>query len=131
MMKHLWSSTLSAFNTNAADNVEISQKLFDSLFLGQSKGMRIVSSPDGMPILEEPEPPSAEAVVLMEQSRRISVATQQIAILKPAVEGGYAKPDHSQLLADWQRYRYQLTQVPEQPGWPASPQWPPEPDKVI
>jgi hypothetical protein len=66
-----------------------------------------------------------------EQAKRIAMATQQIAILTPAVDGGYAKPEHTQLLADWQRCRYELTLVPEQPGWPESPQWPTEPDKVI
>ena len=66
-----------------------------------------------------------------EQSARIANANQQIAIIKPAVDGGYAKPEHTQLLADWQRCRYELTLVPEQPGWPESPQWPTEPDKVI
>ncbi|HHQ4536217.1 TPA: tail fiber assembly protein [Aeromonas veronii] len=66
-----------------------------------------------------------------EQSAKIANANQQIAILKPAVDGGYAKPEHTQLLADWQRYRYELTLVPEQTGWPESPQWPHEPEKVI
>lgn len=66
-----------------------------------------------------------------EQTQRIAMATQQIAILTPAVDGSYAKPEHTQLLADWQRYRYELTLVPEQLGWPESPQWPTEPDKVI
>ncbi|MFM5530451.1 tail fiber assembly protein [Aeromonas veronii] len=66
-----------------------------------------------------------------EQSARIANANQQIAIIKPAVDGGYAKPEHTQLLADWQRCRYELTLVPEQPGWPDKPQWPTEPEKVI
>ncbi|WP_251366468.1 tail fiber assembly protein [Aeromonas hydrophila] len=66
-----------------------------------------------------------------EQSGRIAIANLQIAILKPAVDGGYAKPEHTKLLADWQRCRYELTLVPEQPGWPEKPQWPTEPDKVI
>ncbi|MGL4651022.1 MAG: tail fiber assembly protein, partial [Caldilineaceae bacterium] len=64
-------------------------------------------------------------------TRRIATANQQISIIKPAVDGGYAKPAHTQLLADWQSYRYELTLVPEQPGWPEKPQWPTEPDKVI
>lgn len=66
-----------------------------------------------------------------EQSTRIANANQQIAIIKPAVDGGYARPEHTQLLADWQRCRYELTLVPEQPGWPDKPQWPTEPEKVI
>lgn len=59
------------------------------------------------------------------------VANGQIAIIKPAVDGDYAKPGHAQLLADWQSYRYELTAVPELAGWPVEPQWPAEPDKVI
>lgn len=62
---------------------------------------------------------------------RITEANQQIAIIKPAVDGGYAKPEHTKLLADWLRYRYELTAVPELTGWPEKPQWPAEPDKVI
>ena len=131
MPKYTWSPSMAAFNASQHDDVAVSKELFDALFEGQSKGKRIVSSPDGMPTLEEPEQPSAESVALMEQSRRMSVATQQISILKPAVDGGYAKPDHTKLLADWQRCRYELTLVPERPGWPDKPQWPAEPEKVI
>ena len=70
-------------------------------------------------------------IALAEQSKRIYAANQQIATLKPAVDGGYAKPEHIQLLADWQRCRYELTLVPEQAGWPELPQWPDEPKSVI
>lgn len=66
-----------------------------------------------------------------EQSNRIEDANQQIAILHPAVDGGYAKPGHDQLLSDWQRYRYELALVPENPGWPESPQWPDKPGSVV
>ncbi len=130
-MKYLWSPLLAAFNATSDDSIEISKKLFDTIFDGQSKGMRIVIASDGTPTLAEPEQPSVESVAEMEQSRRISVASQQIAIIKPAVEGGYAKQDHTQLLADWQRYRYELTLVPEQLGWPESPQWPDQPETMI
>ncbi|WP_252412475.1 tail fiber assembly protein [Aeromonas veronii] len=67
----------------------------------------------------------------VEQSTRIANATQQIAIIKPAVDGGYAKPEHTKLLADWQRYLYELTLVPEQHGWPDNPQLPIQPATVI
>ncbi|WP_421225758.1 tail fiber assembly protein [Aeromonas jandaei] len=53
-----------------------------------------------------------------ELSARITAANQQIDIIKPAVDGGYAKPEHSKLLDDLQRYRYELILVPEQDGWP-------------
>lgn len=80
---------------------------------------------------EEAEQQAKQEAAQTELAKRISIANQQIAILTPAVDGGYAKPEHTQLLADWQRCRYELTQVPEQAGWPESPQWPTEPDKVI
>lgn len=66
-----------------------------------------------------------------EHSARLVTANEQIATLKPAVDGGYAKPSHTQLLADWQRHCYELTLVPEQPGWPENPQWPTEPERII
>ncbi|MGL5037143.1 MAG: tail fiber assembly protein [Aeromonas sp.] len=64
-------------------------------------------------------------------SQRIATASQQIAIIQPAVDGGYATPEHAKLLADWQRYRYELTALPQQPGWPAAPKWPEVPSKII
>lgn len=80
---------------------------------------------------EEAEQQAKHDAAQTEQTKRITLANQQIAILKPAVDGGYAKPEHTKLLADWQRCRYELTLVPEQPGWPESPQWPTEPENVI
>ncbi|WP_421309550.1 tail fiber assembly protein [Aeromonas sp. 603696] len=81
-------------------------------------------------------PPSATEVSPEDSAQArlsdcLTLANQTITTLQPAVDGGYAKPEHTQLLADWQRYRYELTLVPEQAGWPESPQWPTEPDKVI
>lgn len=73
----------------------------------------------------------ANLSAIAEQKRRVSIATAQIAIIQPAVEGGYAKPSHTQLLTDWQRYRYELTLVPDQPGWPSEPSWPTSPQTVI
>lgn len=67
----------------------------------------------------------------IEQSRRLATASSQLDVLKPAVDGGYAKPDHTALLECWQRYRYELTLIQEQPGWPDQPSWPIEPEKVI
>ncbi|MGL4507137.1 MAG: tail fiber assembly protein, partial [Aeromonas sobria] len=98
---------------------------------GQAAGSEITADNDGYPILIEPAEPTPSEISSAEMDIRIKTSNEQIAILKPAVDGGYAKPEHTQLLADWQRCRYELTQVPEQPSWPESPQWPTEPDKVI
>lgn len=113
-----------------SDALEISKAERDQLLEGQSRG-KIIEFKDGLPYLADPVPPSVFELATAEQSARIATANQQIAILKPAVDGGYAKPEHTQLLAYWQRCRYELTLVPEQPGWPHKPQWPTEPEKVI
>ncbi|MFQ2050947.1 tail fiber assembly protein [Aeromonas veronii] len=89
----------------------------------------IVSGKDMKPPLSVEMPPEDKA--LYQLADCLASANQQIAIIKPAVDGGYAKPEHTQLLADWQRYRYELTLVQEHDGWPESPQWPTEPDRVI
>jgi hypothetical protein len=70
------------------------------------------------------------AASMAEYSARITLANQQIAIITPAVDGGYAKPEHKALLLDWQRYRYELTLVPELTGWPEQPKWPEQPVKL-
>ncbi|NJI18890.1 tail fiber assembly protein [Aeromonas veronii] len=113
------------------DAVEISQEKYEALFQGQRDGMVIVSDDNGYPMLSLPPTEDPAALAKIALDNKVQIATQQIATIKPAVDGGYAKPEHTQLLADWQRYRYELTLVPEQPGWPESPQWPTEPDKVI
>lgn len=113
------------------DAVEISQEKYEALFQGQRDGMVIVSDDNGYPMLSSPPTEDPAAVAKIALDNKVQTATQQIAIIKPAVDGGYAKPEHAQLLADWQRYRYELTLVPEKDGWPESPLWPTEPEKVI
>jgi len=135
-MAILFSRTLGFIDTDfyesyPDDCVEISVETRDELLRGQADGSEITADADGYPILIEPTAPSLSEIAMAEQAARIATANQQIAIIKPAVDGGYAKPDHTQLLADWQRYRYELTLVPEQPGWPENPQWPTEPEKII
>ncbi|WP_447835268.1 tail fiber assembly protein [Aeromonas salmonicida] len=119
------------FNTPPDGAVEISQDQYNELMEQSSKGYEISADEHGNPINLTRKEPSHEQMAEQEQFARMATANKQIAIIAPAVEGGYAKPEHTQLLADWQRYRYELTQVPEQTGWPEAPQWPTEPDKVI
>ncbi|HAU4931283.1 tail fiber assembly protein [Aeromonas hydrophila] len=135
-MAILFSRTLCFIDTNfyepyPDDCVEISVEKRDELLRGQADGLEITANTDGYPILIEPTAPPLSEIAMAEQAARIANANQQIAILKPAVDGGYAKPEHPQLLADWQRCRYELTLVPEQPGWPDKPQWPDQPATVI
>lgn len=133
MKKVFYSKSLLGFifDTSISDAVEVPYDEYQRLLESQVDGFQIVPDKNGYPDLVAQSQPSVEEKAIREKSMRIAEANQQIAILKPAVDGGYAKPEHTQLLADWQRYRYELTLVPEQSGWPESPQWPTEPDKVI
>ncbi|MCK0187874.1 tail fiber assembly protein [Aeromonas hydrophila] len=112
------------------DAVELCDGDYDKLLAGLSNMMDIVDV-DGYPTLKERAAQSDHEKASAELNSRMTLANQQISILKPAVDSGYAKPGHTQLLADWQRCRYELTLVPDQPGWPEKPQWPAEPEKVI
>jgi len=133
MKKVFYSKSLLGFifDKSVEDAIEINYDEYQRLLNSQVDGFQIVPDEGGYPTLVAQANPSAEERAIREQSVCISDANQQISTLKPAVDGGYAKPEHTQLLADWQRYRYELTSVPEQPGWPESPQWPPAPEKVI
>lgn len=73
----------------------------------------------------------AEQAAERELAWRQAKATAEINRIKPAVDGGYAKPEDAELLPKLQRYLYELPDVRTKPGWPESPQWPTEPEKVI
>lgn len=73
----------------------------------------------------------AEQAAERELANRQAVATAEINRIKPAVDGGYAKPEDVELLPKLQRYLYELPDVRTKPGWPYKPQWPDEPEKVI
>lgn len=65
----------------------------------------------------------AEQAAERELASRQSVATAEINRIKPAVDGGYAKPEDIELLPKLQRYAYELQDVRTKPGWPDQPQW--------
>ncbi|WP_439837235.1 tail fiber assembly protein [Aeromonas enteropelogenes] len=73
----------------------------------------------------------AEQSAEQELANRQAVANAEINRIKPAVDGGYAKPEDVELLPKLQRYLYELPDVRTKPGWPEYPQWPTEPEKVI
>lgn len=113
-----------------ADAVEIDCQLYQKLLMAQEAGAIITSDENGYPVAVNEKIDKID-VALNKLNSLLAVAVAQIELIKPAVDGGYAKPGHTQLLADWQRCRYELTLVPEKPGWPEKPQWPTEPEKVI
>lgn len=112
------------------DAIEITDEVYRRLLLAQESGAEIQPDENGNPVGILRETSSLETATI-KFNDNVTVAITQISVLQPAVDGGYAKPEHSQLLADWQRYRYELTLVPGQPGWPESPQWPDQPEAII
>lgn len=113
-----------------SDAVEISDLLYHELLMAQEAGAIIKPGEDGIPVAVIEKVDKVDVAFSILKSLQ-AVALTQIELIKPAVDGGYAKPEHTQLLADWQRYRYELTMVPEQAGWPGSPKWPEQPESII
>ncbi|WP_461604255.1 tail fiber assembly protein [Aeromonas rivipollensis] len=109
-----------------ADAVEIDYKYYIELLERQHQGMEIMPDKNGRPISSAPSV-DISTVAQRELSNRLVSADYQINMLKPAVDGGYAKAVDVELLAQWQRYRYELPDVRSQPGWPEQPTWPPRP----
>lgn len=66
-----------------------------------------------------------------ELAARQAKVTAEINRIKPAVDGGYAKPEDVELLPKLQRYAYELPDVRSKPGWPEDPEWQAQPAIVI
>ncbi|MGU5656763.1 tail fiber assembly protein [Aeromonas veronii] len=68
------------------------------------------------------------AAAELELASRDKEAKEIIMRIEPAVVGGYAKQEDIDRLPLWQRYRYELPDVRNQPGWPADVKWLPKPE---
>ena len=66
------------------DAVEISQEKYEALFQGQRDGMVIVSDDNGYPMLSSPPTEDPAALAKIALDNKVQIATQQIAIIKPA-----------------------------------------------
>lgn len=121
----------SAFEKPPAGAVEISVDKYNELMELSSQGYEIAADEEGLPINLPKRLPTATELSEQELASRRAIAGEQVSIIQPAVDGGYAKQEHVQLLSDWQRYRYELTMVAEKAGWPESPQWPSAPQTII
>lgn len=99
---------------------------YERLVNGQNDQQEIAMF-EGYPVLQKrPAPPALQTAELT-LAQLTAVAADEIERLRPAVDGGYAKAVDVELLAQWQRYRYELPDVRSQPGWPEQPAWPPRP----
>lgn len=136
-MKFLWSATNLSFfpetlmqeyiaaGWDLSDAVEISDELRVE-YGGVWPQGKILSSRNGMPAWDDLPPPTPEELVAAATDQRqalIAEASQIIAPMRDALDGGYIDEADKPRLVAWQKYRYDLTKVdPAKPVWPSKPE---------
>lgn len=63
-------------------------------------------------------------IALNERDERLAVAALRIAPLQDAVDIGEVSEEEEQSLLAWKRYRVAVNRISQQPGFPASIDWP-------
>lgn len=107
------------------DAIPVSDEDYKTLFSGQQAGMVITANEDGYPILKERPAPTPEQALAFAKERQIALLSEASSIIEPlrdAMDGGYIDDMDKTKLAEWQRYRYDLTKVDlTKPVWPDKP----------
>lgn len=135
-MNYLYSPTTNAFYL-AADSERYKQcgtlpddatGVEDEAFILFSKeptGKQRVAGTDGLPAWADTPPLTAEqkaAIFSANKNRLLAEASQSIAPMKDALDGGYIDDADKLRLVAWQKYRYALSKVTqENQDWPAKP----------
>ncbi|WP_439824554.1 tail fiber assembly protein [Aeromonas caviae] len=139
-MKALWSPSVEGiFMEGVSSNIPsdatpVTTARYDQLMQEvTSHPLNTIRDENGKPKVVLSRTAEENAAIANESKRQrlLNEAIDKIALLQPAVDGGYATPDDTAALPQWQRYRYELFQMDRQPDWPASPQWPAEPEHII
>ncbi|POA21519.1 hypothetical protein C1886_04395 [Pseudomonas sp. FW300-N1A1] len=79
------------------------------------------------------EPPSDAALLpaaRSQQKRLMQDAGLAVAPLQDAVDLGVATDEQVEQLSTWKYYRIELSEVPQQVGWPRTIEWPVKPDPL-
>lgn len=80
---------------------------------------------DELPAWVDIPPPTAEELFATAKAKKqelLNIASQFIAPLKDALDGGYIDDEDKPKLTAWQKYRYDLTKVDAaKPVWPEKP----------
>lgn len=97
-----------------ADAVEISRTAHAALLAGQAEGKKIVSGPDGEPVLADPEPFIAAdvEVVTMRQARLALFEAGKLDMIAPAIEQ-LPEPERTKVRIEWE-YAQEIRK-----DWPA------------
>ncbi|HEY4437700.1 MAG TPA: tail fiber assembly protein [Lelliottia sp.] len=106
------------------DAVEISDRWYNYLMDGQTKGNEIVADEYGFPILSEPVVDYVAAAET-EKSQHLAEATAKIAPLQDAVDLGIATDEEVTQLDSWKTYRVEVNRVDTSTApdiaWPVPP----------
>jgi hypothetical protein len=68
-----------------------------------------------------------EADALVQRDQHLACATLRMGPLQDRVDLGTATGEQSEQLTAWKRYRIELDELPQQPGWPLAIEWPVNP----
>lgn len=109
-----------------ADSVEITAEFHAYLLKGQSDGKVIVADENGAPKLVEKPALTAEQATA-EKFSLLSLASIYISPLQDAADLGVATEEDVASLKRWKQYRVALNRIEQQPGYPASIEWPAAP----
>ncbi|MBB6286153.1 MULTISPECIES: tail fiber assembly protein [unclassified Pseudomonas] len=117
-----------AINFIPEDAVEITNDLRTLLIRGQSDdGKIIVMGPDGLPMLSDPPPPTAEQITArnsIQQESLLYDASKRMAPVLVSLQLGDATDDETVLAKAWQSYYRALKLVDltvSSPMWPDPP----------
>lgn len=110
-----------------SDAVDVDDSVFEEFTRDRTvDGLMRAAGEDGLPVWADIPPRTAEELEADAESKKsslISHATQVIAPLKDAMDGGYIEDEDKPKLTSWQKYRYALTRVDtSNPEWPESPE---------
>lgn len=110
-----------------SDAVDVDDSVFEEFTRDRTvDGLMRAAGEDGLPVWADIPPRTDEELEADAESKKsslISYATQVIAPLKDALDGGYIEDEDKPKLTSWQKYRYALTRVDtSNPVWPEKPE---------
>lgn len=117
-----------AAGTWPTDGVAISERWYQHLLDGQTKGRIIVINSYGQPVLADQPAPSQETLIAVAENLKAKLlkrAGEAIAPLQDAVDLGVATDAEAALLLGWKKYRVLLnridTRIAPDIEWPVAP----------
>ena len=113
----------------SSDYIEVTEQQHRDLMEQQECGKLIRFDGQGLVAVDQAGP-DQEELNNLKLVQAVANVERLIATIEPAVSGGYASQEDAQRLPHLQRYRYELSQIKLQPGWPDAPQWPQPPEAM-